>query len=228
MDILRVARVPRDKASTIYNGLHFSYAPLTATQARSQIEKFGIQPSQRFILHVGGNDWYKNRLGVLKIFSSLKSHPEGRDLSLVMAGQPMTRDMRRFLRDSASGRDVLEVINPASEELRALYSCSDVMLFPSLQEGFGWPIIEAQACGCPVVTSDRIPMTEVGGEAAVYIDPDNIDSAALAIARTVRRRSGPCEKSLKNAERFSASRMIDRYLTLHEKLLGSSHSNGSR
>jgi glycosyltransferase involved in cell wall biosynthesis len=177
---------------------------------------------------VGGNDWYKNRLGVLKIFSSLKSHPEGRDLSLVMAGQPMTRDMRRFLRDSASGRDVLEVINPASEELRALYSCSDVMLFPSLQEGFGWPIIEAQACGCPVVTSDRIPMTEVGGEAAVYIDPDNIDSAALAIARTVRRRSGPCEKSLKNAERFSASRMIDRYLTLHEKLLGSSHSNGSR
>jgi hypothetical protein len=71
-------------------------------------------------------------------------------------------------------------------------------------------------------------MTEVGGEAAVYINPDNIDSAALAIARTVRRRNGPCEKSLKNVARFSASEMIDRYLTLHEKLLGSSHSNGSR
>jgi glycosyltransferase involved in cell wall biosynthesis len=95
-----------------------------------------------------------------------------------MAGQPFMREMRRFQYDNAAGRDVIELIDPSNEELQALYSCANLMLFPSLQEGFGWPIIEAQACGCPVVTSNRMPMTEIGGDAATYIDPDNIQEAA--------------------------------------------------
>jgi glycosyltransferase involved in cell wall biosynthesis len=175
---------------------------------------------------VGGNNWYKNRLGVLKIFSALKSRPEGRHLSLVMAGQEFTREMRLFMQNCVGGRDVLELVNPTNEELRALYSCADLMLFPSLQEGFGWPIIEAQACGCPVVTSDRVPMTEVGGDAAIYVDPDDIEAASSDIALRIRPRNEPCENSLKNVERFSASQMINRYLSLHETLLHTNHSNG--
>src|ERR1700682_226625 len=218
-DVVRVVGVPANSISQIYNGLNFPYAPLDLTRAQKEIEQFGIRPNQRFILHVGGNSWYKNRLGVLKIFSSLKSRTEGRQLTLVMAGQPVTSEMRRFLRQDACARDVVELVNPSNENLRALYSRADLMLFPSLQEGFGWPIIESQACGCPVVTSDREPMIEVGGDAATYIDPDKVDLAASVIARNVRRRTQPCEKSLGNAERFSASAMITRYVALHETLL---------
>ena len=225
-DILRVAGVPRDSVSQIYNGLNFPYGPLEAAQGRGKIEKFGIGKDQRFVLHVGGNSWYKNRLGVLKIFSTLQSRPEGRRLSLVMAGQPFTSEMRCYQRNAACDRDVLEIVNPANEELQALYSCADLMLFPSLQEGFGWPIIEAQACGCPVVTSNRAPMTEVGGDAATYIDPDDVDSAATTISQQIGKRNRPCEKSLKNAERFSTSQMISDYLALHEMVLRSRHSNG--
>src|ERR1700730_684119 len=222
-DILRVAGVPRQRVSQIYNGLHFPFSPLDTEQARRQISKFGIQNDQRFILHVGGNSWYKNRLGVLKILSALKSLPEGKELSLVMAGQPFTREMRRFRYENVAGRDVIELINPSNQELRALYSCANLMLFPSLQEGFGWPIIEAQACGCPVVTSRRLPMMEIGGDAATYIEPDNINHAAAAIAGRICARSQPCDKSLKNAERFSASEMITRYLSLHQSLLNVRH-----
>jgi len=218
-DILRVAGVPQQRVSQIHNGLHFPFSPLEPAQAREQIDKFGIRRDQRFILHVGGNSWYKNRLGILKIFSALKSWPEGKELSLVMAGQPFMPEMRRFQYDNAAGRDVIELIDPSNEELQALYSCANLMLFPSLQEGFGWPIIEAQACGCPVVTSNRMPMTEIGGDAATYIDPDNIEEAAATIAGRICARSQPCEKSLKNAERFSASKMISRYLSLHQSLL---------
>ncbi len=226
-DILRVAGVPRESVSQIYNGLNFPYRPLDIAQARATIEKFGIRKEQRFLLHVGGNSWYKNRLGVLKIFSALKSRPEGQNLSLVMAGQEFASDMREFVRNNVGGRDVLGLANPTNEELRALYSCADLMLFPSLQEGFGWPIIEAQACGCPVVTSDRAPMTEVGGDAATYIDPDDIQSAASAIAGRIHKRSQPCQKSLKNVVRFSATQMIARCLSLHEMLLRSRHPNGN-
>jgi glycosyltransferase involved in cell wall biosynthesis len=225
-DVVRVVGVPRNSVSQIYNGLNFPYAPLDLAQAQKEIEQFGIRPNQRFILHVGGNSWYKNRLGVLKIFSALKSRPEGRQLFLVMAGQRITSEMQRFLREDACGQDVMELIDPSNEELRALYSRADLMLFPSLQEGFGWPIVEAQACGCPVVTSDRAPMTEVGGDAATYIDPDRVDLAASVIAGKVGKRIHPCEKSLGNAGRFSASAMIGRYLALHETLLAGRDSNG--
>ena len=140
-----------------------------------------------------------------------------------MAGQPFTSEMRRFRYENAAGRDVIELINPSNQELRALYSCANLMLFPSLQKGFGWPIIEAQACGCPVVTSHRLPMMEIGGDAATYIEPENIDQAAAVIAGRICARSQPCDKSLKNAERFSASEMITRYLSLHQSLLNASH-----
>jgi glycosyltransferase involved in cell wall biosynthesis len=221
LDILRVAGVPEETVSKIYNGLNFPFSPLDVALGRAKIKKFGIGTDQRFLLHVGGNGWYKNRIGVLRIFSALKSRPEGKHISLVMAGQAFTSEMQLFLRNNDGGRDVLELINPTNEELRALYSCADLMLFPSLQEGFGWPIIEAQACGCPVVTSDRAPMTEVGGDAAIYIDPHDTDSAAAIIAQRISIRNQPCEKSLKNVKRFSAPQMIGRYLALYEMLLRS-------
>jgi glycosyltransferase involved in cell wall biosynthesis len=219
-DLLRVSGVPVDNVSRIYNGLNFPYSPLSTDRGRATIEKFGISKSQRFILHVGGNDWYKNRIGVLQIFSAFKSHLKSRDVFLVMAGQPLTKTMRIYLKNG-NRSDVIQVINPSNEELRALYSAADLLLFPSLQEGFGWPIIEAQACGCPVITSNRAPMTEVGGAAATYIDPEDISTAATVIAETIQVRDAACKKSLNNVERFRAPQMIEQYLVLQERLVSS-------
>jgi glycosyltransferase involved in cell wall biosynthesis len=226
-DILRVARIASTRVSKIHNGLSFPYRPLNADEARERIGKFGIRKDQRFLLHVGGNLWYKNRIGVLRIFAALKARCDCESLSLVMAGEEFTAEMKLIVRDAVWGQDVMELVNPTNEDLRALYSCADLMIFPSLQEGFGWPIIEAQACGCPVVTSNRIPMTEVGGDAAAYIDPEDVESAASEIARMIHGREQPCEKSLKNVERFSASEMIGSYLALHEMLVQSGNVNGS-
>src|ERR1700732_1304970 len=135
-----------------------------------------------------------------------------------MAGQPFMPEMRRFQYDKAAGRDVIELIDPSNEELQALYSCASLMLFPSLQEGFGWPIVEAQACGCPVATSNRSPMDEVGGDAAIYIDPEKPDSATAVLNQALERVSGMREPSIANAARFRSG-MIDGYLSLYDKLL---------
>ena len=81
---------------------------------------------------------------------------------------------------------VIEVVEPSDEDLRSLYSGAAALLFPSLYEGFGWPLIEAQSCGCPVITSNRSPMTEVAGSAALYIDPANESAAAALIAAESR------------------------------------------
>ena len=96
-------------------------------------------------------------------------------------------------------------------------------LFPSLYEGFGFPVIEAQACGCPVVTTQRAPLTEIGGNAAVYIE-DPLDASAAAEAVLQILRFGPSERQqmqqrgLLNASRFSERGMIEGYIDLYHKL----------
>ncbi|MDB6040900.1 MAG: glycosyl transferase group 1, partial [Verrucomicrobiales bacterium] len=110
----------------------------------------------------------------------------------------------------------------SSEELRALYSIAEILIFPSLEEGFGWPIIEAQACGCRVVTSNRAPMTEAGGDPAFYFDPKNAETAAAMIWSALNENSGEkaarIEAGLRNVNRFSAGRMTDNYCARYVEL----------
>jgi glycosyltransferase involved in cell wall biosynthesis len=217
-DLLRVVDIPENRVSRTYNSLNYPYSRMEMDEAASRLRQFGIDPSQRFFLHVGGNQWYKNRLGVLRIFSILTKLAVGGSPKLLMVGKPWTPEMRRFVVEHGLGDATLELTGVAEEDLRALYSTASMMIFPSFQEGFGWPIIEAQACGCPVATSNRSPMKEVGGNAAIYIDPDHPESAAAAVQRALSRIAGIRELSLANAARFEGSSMIDSYLSLYDKV----------
>jgi glycosyltransferase involved in cell wall biosynthesis len=113
--------------------------------------------------------------------------------------------------------------NATNEELRALYCLASLLLFPSIIEGFGWPIAEAQACGCPVVTTFNAPMTEVGGHAAVYINPEDTTHAAELINGVLHEphsaRMRRTAESLANAARFSPDQMIEGYLGAYHSLL---------
>jgi glycosyltransferase involved in cell wall biosynthesis len=107
------------------------------------------------------------------------------------------------------------LFNVEAEDLCGLYSGASALLFPSLCEGFGWPIIEAQACGCPVFTSNRPPMTEVGGDGAVYIDPEDPIEAAKIILENLPHAEGMREAGFANLRRFSTDQMVDGYLNLY-------------
>jgi glycosyltransferase involved in cell wall biosynthesis len=109
-------------------------------------------------------------------------------------------------------------------ELAELYRNAALLLFPSFYEGFGWPVIEAQACGCPAIVTGSPPLTEAGGNAAVWItDPRDIETAAGQVIE-VLRESPPLRKErvfagYKNARKFSRDRMIARYLELYTSIL---------
>jgi glycosyltransferase involved in cell wall biosynthesis len=217
-DLLRVIDIPDSRVSRIYNSLNYPYSRMEEDKAERRIRQLGVDPSQPFFLHVGGNQWYKNRLGVLRIFSVLAKRMAGRSPRFVMVGKPWTAEMRRFVLEHGMADSTLELIGLPEEDLRALYSTAAMMIFPSLQEGFGWPIIEAQACGCPVATSNRSPMNEIGGDAAIYIDPEIPESAAAAVLGALENSAGIRESSLANAARFQVPPMIDSYLSLYEKV----------
>lgn len=142
---------------------------------------------------------------------------------LVMVGKSLTAIQCEWIAVNGLKDRVIPIQGAGNEALRALYSQAALLLFPSLAEGFGWPILEAQACGCTVVTARRAPMPEVGGAAAHYCNPRNfIESAALL--RCVLQ-SGPqarleiLEKNRANVARFSTDAMIRGYLNLYERML---------
>jgi glycosyltransferase involved in cell wall biosynthesis len=167
-----------------------------------------------YILHVGGDTWYKNRLGVLEIYCEIRTKLGQKAPALVMVGPPL----------ETSGAEVTFLQDLDDTELAALYASAELLLFPSLEEGFGWPVVEAQACGCPVVTTGKPPMTEAGGTAAIYLrDPCDAKSAAETVIAVLQydsaTRARIRDEGFQNAQRFTEPAMIAGYLQVYRSLL---------
>jgi glycosyltransferase involved in cell wall biosynthesis len=218
-DVKRILPSEKQNIQRIYNGPNYDYHPMGDPESSSRLTGLGIDPCQPFLLHVGGNQWYKNRLGVLKIFAELVKNQRYSNLLLVMAGKPWTDEMRSLAGSLGIQASCREISGVSNEDLRALYSRAEALLFPSLEEGFGWPIIEAHACGCPVVTSNRAPMTEVGGTAARYVDPQDEKQAANILSSVIDSRASLHQENLQNAARFSTAKMIAEYLKFYARIL---------
>lgn len=206
----------KPKLELIALGLSYPYRRLPADEARGRLARFSaLRPDTPFVLHVGSNLRRKNREGVLRIFAHGKDNWNG---LLVFAGEPLSEPLRSLGRQLDVLDRVVEVPEATSEVLEALYNCATAFLFPSRFEGFGWPIIEAQACGCPVICGDRAPLPEVAGEAGL-IHPV---AAEEAFAAEIIRLTDPEErarwsaKSLRNAQRFSTDKMIAEYLSVYQ------------
>lgn len=239
----RVAR----PVEVVHNGFNYQYSPLAAIAARARVAELLAdarqpqRPDFRYLLHVGGGHWYKNRLGVLKIYAAWRERwnsAHGPAPSLLMIGAPFSPEMQAFLANHPEwAGDVISMsFVDDGEDLRALYSAAELFLFPSLEEGFGWPIVEAQACGCRVVTTGKAPMTEIGGEAAVYADPAGVDGTAAdgftgaarlvaeILAEDAAARQSRIAAGLANATRFSTEEMICHYIDVYHGTLAEAPS----
>jgi glycosyltransferase involved in cell wall biosynthesis len=202
--------------SVIPNPLNFHGSPAPEETVLHLRNRLGIAADEQYLFHIGGGHWYKNRLGVLRIFDLLTKilrATSAPPLRLVMAGEPWSSEMREFVAANNLQLSVIEVVEPSDEDLRSLYSGAAALLFPSLFEGFGWPLIEAQSCGCPVITSNRSPMTEVAGSAALYIDPANERTAAALIAQNLDCLPLLREAGFRNVKRFDPDQVVPAYET---------------
>jgi len=198
----------------IANALESDCSTAGAESVLQLRERLGIAQGERYLFHVGGNHWYKNRPGVLRIFKLVAEKlRRGADpvLRLVMAGAAFTPEMREFADANLPTGSVIEFVHPTDAELWGLYSGATALLFPSLHEGFGWPVIEAQQCGCPVITSNRPPMPEVAGAGALYIDPADEEAAAAMIAGHLGKLDALREAGTENAKRFAPQVVMGQY-----------------
>ena len=204
------------RMDVIANAVDPAFTPARAEQIAAIRASLGLAAEEPYLLHIGNDNWYKNRTGVLHIMAELRKHPQFRDARLVMAGQALPPSLRKAAQ--AIDGAVVECVAASDEQLRALYTGALALLFPSLEEGFGWPILEAQACECPVITSNRSPMTEVAGNVAILINPEDAVSAAAAIASRMGDLDALREAGLANVRAYSPENMVDRWCEIYREL----------
>lgn len=225
-DLTRLTRRTASSVSVIFNGLNYPFAPVPAPDAsrllasllagrRLPLDTLAAG-GRGFLLNIGGGQWYKNRPGLLDLYAALRARWPAAP-RLVLVGKPLDAALQRSAAEF--GAELVHLGRVDGPQLAALYSCAEALLFPSLYEGFGWPIAEAQACGCAVFTSNRAPMTEVGGDAAAYLDPQDPSAAADAILAAWPARARMRQRGLARAPLFDQSRMLDDYVALYRRLV---------
>jgi glycosyltransferase involved in cell wall biosynthesis len=218
-DLRQYLGIPERRLHVITNALHWPYKPMSAEACAPFLISVGLQPGEPYFFHLGGNHWYKNRGAAIEIFAELRKLPQYARARLVMAGGLMKPELQAIVRKHQLDSVVLEAVGLSNEHLQALYSCALALLFPSLEEGFGWPILEAQACGCPVVTTDRAPMSDVAGGAAILIDPAKPDAAARTIADALQNTTRLRSEGLRNAAFHTTDRMLEQCEALYREVV---------
>ncbi len=203
----------------VYNPLNWPYHPVDKAETEKFLAARNLETMSEYILHVGSNSWYKNRRAVVAIFTELKRDPRFQQTKLLLCGKSWDRELAQAVTVSGHARDITDCGQVTNEELRALYSGAFLFLYPSLEEGFGWPILEAQASGCVVATTNRPPMTEVGGRAAILIEPTDYQAASATILQALPRFEQLRREGLVHAATFTVKRSMDQVYTLYEQVL---------
>jgi glycosyltransferase involved in cell wall biosynthesis len=206
------------RISVVPMGLNYRYGRLSPEISRARLAKIDkFNADLPFALHVGSNLRRKNRDGVLRIFARCKDKWNGR---LVFAGDLLEAQLMSLARQLEVTERITQLENPESETLEALYNCATALMYPSRFEGFGWPITEAQACGCPVICANTGPLPETAGDAGLFHEVDDEEGFASDLLRLTDpvQRTGWSEKSLRNAEKFSPEKMIAQYINIYRSL----------
>lgn len=217
-------------SEVLYNPIseRFSVLPKGLAWEAVAADLPGIR-DQPYLFHIG-RGWYKNRMGVLAIWDNLfRMHTA---IHLVLVGVP-DATMQSWLRQRPHLAPWLHILDHPSDQLVvALYNNAVALLYPSHIEGFGWPVLEALACGCPVITTDRAPMNEVGGNAATYISPapsppESLDPWARQAAHQIQpllamssaERERIRELGFAQARRFELSVWVDQLEAHYQRAL---------
>ena len=159
-----------------------------------------------YVLSVG-MDLRKNTDRIIKAFEHTSA---GHDFKIVFVGLP------KYMKIKES-RNIRILGKVTQKDLIGLYSGARALVYPSLYEGFGLPILEAFACGCPVVTSNISSMAEVAGDAAALVDPDSVESIGEGIEKVLRGPKGYIEKGLKRVKDFSWEKTARMTLDVYEE-----------
>ncbi len=181
-----------------------------------------LELAQPFVFCVGTQEPRKNHLGLIKAFAQARKDSAGPAMLAIAGGQGWLYEETKQLVVDLKLTDSVRFLGRVSDsELLALYSLAHVFVFPSFFEGFGIPVLEAMACGVPVITSNTSSLPEVAGDAALLVDPHSVQEIADAIIRVLSEpqlQEELRQKGYVQAQRYTWEQSARKLLGVYQKL----------
>lgn len=224
-DIIKIAGIKEAKIRVVYLAASETFTKLPDSlrleKKREIVKKYSLP--ENFLLYVGDATWNKNLVGIA---NSIKRT----DTKIVMVGKALVRnhydkgnlwnnELLEFQRITENDKRFYLTGFVDQKDLNSLYNLARALIMPSFYEGFGLPVLEAMQAGCPVITSNKGSLKEVGGEAVYYVDPYSIDSISEGIEQLINNemlRNSLSEKGLIQAKKFTWKDFAEEMETLYK------------
>jgi glycosyltransferase involved in cell wall biosynthesis len=218
-DVLNSLPIDPAQISVVPNAVESIFEVLPAEEILKYRDLYGVKPETFCLLNVGSNNTRKNVSIVLKTLLIL--HNQGLPIHFWKVGSDFNDEQKQFILTNNLSSKISYLGKPDKQSLVALYNAADVLVAPSLYEGFGMTILEAMACGTAVVTSNVTSLPEVAGDAAILVDPT--DAAAIATAITLlyqapHIREEYIQKGLRRVQQFTWERTAQQIVNVYEQV----------
>ncbi len=214
------------RLEAVYNGVSTHFKPISDEAELKRVkEKYNLP--DKFFFFLGNTDPKKNTKGTLKAFSDFLKQSKS-DFKLVMLDYDIN-ELEKLLTEIGDKQLIHQIVLTGyvvNTDLPAIYSLSTIFLYPSLRESFGIPMLEAMACGVPVITSNTSSMPEVSGDAAHIIDPykpEEITEGINKILSDKEYSENLCKKGLIRSNLFSWKNMAEQILVLYNEIKTKHH-----
>lgn len=226
-DLRSLFGINPSRVSVVYNGIDPQrWSDHGDTNADDRVlRKYGVRKGS-YVLYVGTAAWRKNRAGMLRALRYAREARPDIGMQLVWAGRLEVGEASTIDREARNLgiRHAVRLIGYVPDsDLASLYRSASAHLFVSRHEGFGLTIVEAMACGCPVITTRRTALAEVAGDAAVHVEPEehaDIGDAVIRVTEDESLRHDLVRRGLARAKRFTRDRQASETLQVYRRVLG--------
>jgi glycosyltransferase involved in cell wall biosynthesis len=222
-DLVRFFDLPTERITRVYNGIDLDRwrRKLPEQDRAARVARHGMG-DKRYLLYVGDADWRKNVEGMTGGLAHARQR--GADVELVIAGalgEARSRKVDDLAREHGVSAWVHRIGHTDDDDLLALFQSAVAHIFVSRAEGFGLPVVESMACGCPVITTRATSLAEVAGDAAWLVEPEDhraIGEAIVAMALSEQVRADFIARGIERAKLFSNERQASEMLALYRRL----------
>jgi glycosyltransferase involved in cell wall biosynthesis len=219
-DIISMLKIKPEQTTVILNGINAEFQVLPISEVAGIRQKYTRSPDTFCLLNIGSTHQRKNIMTVLQVLKNLIE--KGIPICLWRTGSDFTKKQKYFIEEHHLAQHIFDLGRPDTAHLVQIYNAADALLAPSLYEGFGLTVVEAMACGTPVITSNVSSLPEVVENAAIQVNPLDVEAITTAICKIRHDRSYSnylVEQGLLRAKFFSWLKTAEQVAKVYEGLV---------
>ncbi|BAY65895.1 group 1 glycosyl transferase [Calothrix brevissima NIES-22] len=220
-DATQLLHTPTERLKVVHNGVEPDFYPLPAEEIAAFRHQQGLTPNTLCLLNVGSNHPRKNVTTILQVLEILNS--QGMDVHFWKTGADFTDEQKTFIQKHNLTPCITYLGKPDKNTLRQIYNAADILLAPSIYEGFGITILEAMACKTAVISSNATSLPEVVGDAGILVEPLDVQAMVEAIQRIQQDshyHQQLIQQGLVRVKNFTWEKAAAQVAEVYESLLG--------